>query len=63
MTHKAIFQQSDPMAQTALILRIMEYLDENALHAFYVNLYANDEQVVVVLTDRNAALMLKLAIT
>ena len=62
MTHKAIFQQSDPVAQTVLILRIMEYLDENNLHAFYVNLYANEQEVIVVLTDRNAALMLKLAI-
>ncbi|WP_155738089.1 hypothetical protein [Sphingobium yanoikuyae] len=50
------------MARTILILRVSEYLDEQQLNDKYVNLYANEHEVVVVVNDRDTAIKLKLAL-
>ncbi|OAH42784.1 hypothetical protein AX777_05970 [Sphingobium yanoikuyae] len=61
-TYKVIFRQDDAMARTILILRVSEYLDEQQLNDKYVNLYANEHEVVVVVNDRDTAIKLKLAL-
>lgn len=61
-TYKAIFRQVDGMARTMLVMRVFEYLDEQQLNDKYVNLYANEHEVVVVVNDRDTAMMLKLAL-
>ena len=47
--------------QCATILKAMTYITDNELDAHYVNMYANDLEVVVVMNNRDAALKLKLA--
>lgn len=54
-------QADHGLAQCEVILRVMDYIDENNLHKHYVNMYANTQEVVIVFNNRNAAVMAKLA--
>lgn len=60
---KAVFDKKSPLGQMSLIRRAIAYIDDNDLMQHYRNFYANDDEVIFIMSDRNAALMLKLSLT
>lgn len=48
--------------QLRVLRQAFEFLNDNGLIDHYVNCYDNDDNFVIVLSDRDTALMLKLAI-
>lgn len=63
--YKAIWQikaiDGGNLNQVHMIRKVMNYLHDNGLIQHFVKIYDNDNELVVVLTDRDTALLLKLA--
>lgn len=62
-TYKAVFHLSYGLEKTVMILKAMAWIHENDAEHTYVNFYANDDELVFVQNDRDAAIKLKLALT
>lgn len=62
-TYKAVFHLSDGVKKTVVIFKAMAWIHENDAEHTYVNFYANDDELVFVLNDRDTAIKLKLAIS
>ncbi len=50
------------MKKNMIIFKASAWIHENDAEHTYVNCYANDDELVFVLNDRDAAIKLKLAI-